>query len=136
MRRSASRLWNSIISIPPRGKALSARPGSMWRSRAAARRAASRQPSKGTCRMAASINLSCSSPALCIFSILRRALAAIDPLHFLHEHELGKVGHAHGIEDPIEVIAFVLYHPGMKAACLALDGAALERETAIADPRM
>src|SRR5215471_5398332 len=136
MRRSASRLWNSIISMPPRGKALSAKPGSTWRSRAAARSAASPQPSKGTCRTAASINLSCSSPALCIFSILRHALAAMNPLHFLHEHEPGKVRHAHGIEDPVEMIAFVLHHPGMKAACLALDRAALGSETAVADPRM
>src|ERR1039457_2490591 len=43
----------------------------------------------------------------------------------LVETELTHVRHAHGIEDPIEVIDFVLHHAGVEAADAPIDSAAL-----------
>src|SRR5262245_19612252 len=135
MRRSASRLWASIISTAPPGKALRASPRSIPRSRAPASMAVSPQPSKGTWARAASNSFSCSSPAVFI-SVLRNRVGAVAALHLLQEHQLGEIGHAHGIEDAVEMIAFMLDHPGVEARGLAVDGLPRRGHAPIADRGM
>src|SRR3546814_14719611 len=50
----------------------------------------------------------------------------------LDEGELGQVGHALRIQHPVQMVAFMLHHPGMKIASLALDPRAVEAEAGIA----
>src|SRR5208283_3799656 len=46
------------------------------------------------------------------------------------------IGHSLGVEDPVEVVAFVLHDPGVKAFDLPLDRLAGGSGPAIADPQM
>src|SRR5205823_5019755 len=136
MRRSASRLWHSIISMAPAGKALRARAGSMARSWAAAASALSPQPSKGTWATAASISLSRSASVSLIDdppSILGQFLIGEIALHLLDEHQFREIRHAHGIEHSVQMVALVLHHAGVESTGLPLDPLAFRRERAVDD---
>src|SRR5512145_888115 len=111
MRRSASRLMNSIISTGPPGKAFAASAGLSPRSRAPAIIATPVQPSKGTCASVASSNLRRVS-SIGIVRLLRGARPAA--LHLFDENEARQVGHSLRIEDAVEMVAFMLHHPGME----------------------
>ena len=41
------------------------------------------------------------------------------------ERQLTQIGHAHRIKNAVEMIDFVLHHPGMQALRFALDGGAI-----------
>src|SRR5215475_11572722 len=71
-------------------------------------------------------------------SVLDQKSGEIDrmPLQFLEVNEEPVVGHPLRIEDPVEMIAFVLNNPGMKALDLALDHLAVEARPAVAHPQM
>src|SRR5271154_2820878 len=102
MRRSASRLWNSIISGPPPGKAFCARAGSTPASLGAARSAASVQPSKAAWAATASISVSrraSPSGTVLILDFFFAMVAA----HLLGEHQLREIDHAHGIKDAVQM---------------------------------
>src|SRR5579871_3286103 len=113
MRRSASLLWNSIISGAPPGKALRASAGSSPRSLAAARKAASLHPSKAAWLATASISCSRRDSRSVTGSILDFFVAMV-AAHLLGEHELRKIGHAHGVKDAVQVVAFMLHQTGVE----------------------
>src|SRR6266568_3095489 len=54
-------------------------------------------------------------------------------LQLLEKDEKAMVGHALRIENAVEVVAFMLYDPGMKPGRLALENRAVEAVPAIAD---
>jgi len=58
------------------------------------------------------------------------------PLQLFEENEQPVVGHPLRIEDPVEVIAFVLDDPGMKALDRTLDDLRLGTRSAIADAQV
>src|SRR5919198_3957560 len=58
------------------------------------------------------------------------------PLQFLEINEEPVVRHPLRIQDPVEMIAFVLNNPGMKTLDLALDHLAVQTRPAVAHPQM
>src|SRR5262245_5222675 len=136
MRRSVSRWKYSMISPTPRGNALSASARSAPVSSIARLKAVWVQPSNGTWASVAVSSFSRNaSPSVFAFLAIGSALRQFRELflagrrltgrgavaHLLHEGELGEVGHAHGIEHAVQMIAFMLHHAGMKVARLTLD---------------
>src|SRR5579872_4120470 len=120
MRRSASLLWNSIISGAPPGKAFRASAWSSPRSLAAARSAASLHPSKAAWAATASISFSRKPSRSVTGSILDFFLAMV-AAHLLGEHELRKIGHAHGVENAVQMVAFMLHQTGVEIFCFPFD---------------
>src|SRR5262245_51857777 len=149
MRRSVRRWKYSIISPMPRGNAFSASVRSMPVSWIPRSKAVCVQPSNGTWVRVAVSNFSrkasrsCGAFFLVMASALRqffqfllggRRFAGCRAIaHLLHEGELGEIGHTHGIEYALQMIAFMLHHPRMEVARFALDLPAKQVVAAVAD---
>src|SRR3546814_7391297 len=54
---------------------------------------------------------------------------------FAFKDQVLQVAHALGIENPVEMVEFMLHHPGMPAIDLALQPAAVRQRATIADTR-
>src|SRR3546814_1611266 len=157
MRRSPAALKARITSCGPPGNRRCASPGASERSRAPASMAVQVQPSKGTWRSAASSRLPrCRASVSAAASTLSWSSAmALNPLFWplfrldaggvlrvvqcqaaaelAGEGEQREVGHALRVEQPVEVVAFVLHDAGVEARRLALQRRPLQGEAAVAD---